>query len=186
MKIILFDTPAGTPIDTDTKSVLIPDSAIIAQRQPVFLPSIHGVTRWKAAVALAFHIGRLGKGISQRFAPRYVDGVAPLLWLLPDGGRPLDNVGHYGFDNALVPSRWLGVECEAPATATIEVPEAGLSVTAACDAGAAAAAIAAASATMTLKSGDMIIPGIMGHIPISAGRVSLRFDGEEVINRRVI
>ena len=50
-----------------------PDSAYQRNRRPFFLPDFSSRTEYEAE--LVFRIGRLGKGISRRFAGRYIDGV---------------------------------------------------------------------------------------------------------------
>lgn len=54
---------------------LISPAAILQGGNPYFVPDF--ASRFEARLALAVRIGKLGKGIAPRFAPRYVDAVAP-------------------------------------------------------------------------------------------------------------
>ncbi len=72
----------------------IPDSSILRSGQPFFLPDFS--TEFRAFPSLAIRIGRLGKGIAEKFAARYVadSGIAcavvatPLLAELRRDGLP--------------------------------------------------------------------------------------------------
>ena len=51
-----------------------PDSALVLQGRPLFMPE-EG-EGWQAQICLAVKISRLGKNISEKFAPRYYDAVS--------------------------------------------------------------------------------------------------------------
>ena len=48
---------------------VMPDSCIMRTGNPLFLPP--SPAKWHARLSMAVRIGRLGKGISEKFAPRY-------------------------------------------------------------------------------------------------------------------
>ncbi len=54
---------------------LLSPAAILQGGNPYFVPDFS--SRFEARTALAVRIGKLGKGIAQRFVRRYVDAVAP-------------------------------------------------------------------------------------------------------------
>lgn len=72
----------------------MPDSSILRNGNPFFVPDFE--EEFALSPSIAYRIGRLGKSISPRFAPRYIDGytmacavVAPrLLSALRNAGRP--------------------------------------------------------------------------------------------------
>lgn len=53
------------------------DSALLVNQKPFFIPDCTG--QMIAYPALALHISKLGKNISERFASRYFDAYAPAL-----------------------------------------------------------------------------------------------------------
>lgn len=66
----LIDTPAVAPVWT-----LLSGASILQGGNPYFVPDF--ADRFEAFPSLALRIGKLGKGISSRFADRYVESVAP-------------------------------------------------------------------------------------------------------------
>ncbi len=52
---------------------LKPDSAILKNNKPFFIPDFSNDLHYEAEVVL--RISKLGKGISQKFAPRYYDAL---------------------------------------------------------------------------------------------------------------
>ncbi len=56
---------------------IISQAAILQGGNPFFVPDF--ASKFEARTALAIKIGRLGKGIAQRFAHRYVDSAAPAI-----------------------------------------------------------------------------------------------------------
>ncbi|MDE7442971.1 MAG: hypothetical protein K2M65_02290, partial [Muribaculaceae bacterium] len=66
MKAIYVDHN-GAPV------AISPDSAVIPNRRPWFIPDFGG--EWAGKYLLAVRIGRLGKGIGLEFVNRYVDRV---------------------------------------------------------------------------------------------------------------
>lgn len=91
-------SPACLPV------TLLTDSAIVREGNPVFLPDF--ADGWMLCVAPYFSIGRLGKGISPKFTPRYVDGFGLVARLVPTDSNPAEYAvaGALGanFDGALL------------------------------------------------------------------------------------
>lgn len=83
----------------------LPDTALLGSKRPFFIPDFAPVCR--AHLHLAVRICRLGRSISERFAHRYYDAMAPvvhftahpLLEQLQEAGRPWDVA--CGFDSSL-------------------------------------------------------------------------------------
>lgn len=62
-------------------SVCLPDSAIVAQGKPIFIP--HCAEGFSLFFCPVLRITRLGKTIAERFAPRYYSEIAPMVRLAP-------------------------------------------------------------------------------------------------------
>lgn len=90
---------------------LVADSALVSRSKPLFLPEWD--SDFRSVPALAFRIGKLGKSVARRFAPRYFDGVAPALITfgadtlasLRRRGEPLQEA--LSFDGAVVAGSFL-------------------------------------------------------------------------------
>lgn len=140
---------------TPPRLTVIVDSAIVLPGRPLFLPDFEA--RWHAELGLAFRIGRLGKAIASKFAPRYVDATAAVVRLVPEGYP--DGIGGL-FDGALAMGPWLPYDVDAE-DMTFELsydnaPDASQRFT--FSTADAAQAVATVSRYATLKQGDLIIP----------------------------
>lgn len=161
MKAIVFDRRPGAPVALPPLFRLVPDSALTVSGQPVFLPDLPGV--WEAQAGIALRVSRLGKGISPKFARRYVDALTVAVLTIPVtveatlAGSGAHTSATWCFDGALTPGKWLPLEPEAkevtfslgPITKTVTVDDLRIDD-----------CIAAASSLMTLKTGDIIIPAL--------------------------
>lgn len=66
--------PRDTSVEVnDPGWYFLPDSSILRTGNPFFVPDFD--TEFQAYPSIALRIGRLGKSISARFAPRYVEAV---------------------------------------------------------------------------------------------------------------
>jgi acylpyruvate hydrolase len=63
----------GWPIPAEPVVFMKPDSAILKNNKPFFLPDFSANIHYEVEVVLK--ISKLGKGISARFAPRYFDEI---------------------------------------------------------------------------------------------------------------
>jgi 2-keto-4-pentenoate hydratase/2-oxohepta-3-ene-1,7-dioic acid hydratase in catechol pathway len=63
----------GRPFPAEPVVFLKPDSSILKNNKPFFLPDFSSVLHYEVEVVVK--IDRLGKGISPKFAPRYYDEV---------------------------------------------------------------------------------------------------------------
>lgn len=74
MKIIaLQDNYSDTEKISDEKIYLMADSSLAKSGKPWFLPDFSPEFTYRTHIV--FRIGRLGKNIARRFAPRYIDAV---------------------------------------------------------------------------------------------------------------
>lgn len=157
-----IDNPLNGPL------LLATDSSINVGSRPVFLPEISD--RWLMEISPAFRICRLGKTISERFAPRYYDAFTLAARLLPldlmdelaeNGMRysPLTTA----FDGAISLGTWLpldSLKSEGELTLYLSSPARNMEIkldeqiTKAAD-----KAIAFLSRSFILKNGDVIVPG---------------------------
>lgn len=187
MKAILFSRTPGTLLAVPPMIELVPDSALTISGMPVFLPDIPG--SWSARVGLAFRIGRLGKKIDRKFAERYIDAVTLAVQTIPDSlcallsESGISSAITCSFDGALTLGRW---QPYSPADSytvsfgdisqTIQAPDLQLEE-----------AIEAVSALMTLKSGDVIVPAMLGPaLPAEKEMTApVSLDGEELLSFRI-
>ena len=65
MKILALNRPLGTPLNGVANVDIIPDSALIKDRKPFFMPDFS--TRWTLEVTLAYRVSRLGKNVAEKF-----------------------------------------------------------------------------------------------------------------------
>lgn len=99
------ESPASVPIE------ITPDSAIVKDGRPVFLPQIEG--GWEFWIGVALRSSRLGKNVGARFAMRYVDAATLCLMPRPkEGYAPADDLSH-SFDGAAAIGRWLPLDALA-------------------------------------------------------------------------
>ncbi len=82
MKVLVFDRNSADCFDAASAVVeMIPDSAIIKDGKPFFIPA--SAESWTYSCGVAFRVCRLGKNMSEKFAPRYIDAYAPCVTTRP-------------------------------------------------------------------------------------------------------
>lgn len=125
--------------------VLKGDSCLLNGRKPLFLPD------WTAELGVTecmiLRVSRLGKEISERFADRYYDAVAPgadfvaldILREAQAAGRPWTTA--LAFDYSLAIGEWITDKGQWTMDELVMTPE---------------QAVAAASKVMTIRQGDLI------------------------------
>lgn len=130
---------------------LIPDSALVLQGNPLFIPDF--ASQWRARIYITAHICRLGKAISQKFAYRYYDGISISLRAVP-GLTEVKGALLSAFDNCIVPGQWIAGCKEGSTTVTIDSKDFVIeNINKSID-----CAIEAVSRFMTLRMGDIIMP----------------------------
>ena len=82
MKVLSFDRRSGQDIYSPLGVDIMPDSSIIKDGKPFFVPSFSD--KWSYHAGLALRNGRLGKNVGERFASRYLDAMALCIITRPD------------------------------------------------------------------------------------------------------
>lgn len=143
-------------LETDNTLRLIADSAIGRNLQPWFLPD--SGENWRGRFALGFRVGKLGKNVPPKFAPRHFDAMT-LIWV-PEADR-FDCLDF--MDGAVVCGKWLPIE---------QLPDR------------AADLLAKTSAWSTMKTGDIIAYTLpVPATPININQhISNTLNNEEVLN----
>lgn len=148
---------------------IIPDSAIIREGKPFFIPGFS--QHWEYQATIAFRVTRLGKNIAAKFAHRYIDALALAVRTIP---RELEasatpSAITTAFDGAFIIGEWLNLDqFESNKTISIEIENQTCSI----DISQLAIedTIALLSKYLTLKIGDIIAPAtlpINGNISIN-------------------
>lgn len=104
MKVLVFDRDSADCFDAASAvAEMIPDSAIIKDGKPFFIPA--SADRWTYSCGVAFRVCRLGKNISEKFAPRYIDAYAPCVTTRP---TPIDgfNALNRCHEGAVIIGEW--------------------------------------------------------------------------------
>lgn len=146
---------------------VIPDSAILREGKPFFLPSWD--SRWEYQPVVAYKISRLGKNIARRFALRYVDAVTVALRVYPcdtiaaTAGQPCGAA--VAFDGSIILGSWQPI----PAGDMLMSGNGGETLIAD-PLESLAGSVEILSRYFTMKMGDIVIP------PPVAGRDILPID----------
>ena len=161
MKLIAINRKAGEPIKSIHSIELYPDSAPVQSGKPVFLPDWGGNVGFKAVLCPAYRIGRLGKSIGERFAPRYRDAVTLAARLYPSNSPITPEIARpdivKAWEGSVIFGKWQPIgddgrfilAPQADPSLRLGVTPEGIDID---------GMIAAVSAVMTLKMGDIIIP----------------------------
>lgn len=182
MKAVLFERKPGEPITEPLRLQTFCDSAVVASVRPVFLPDFS--ERWQLRLLPACRIGRLGKGIGEKFAMRYIDAVSVCLELVPVDYEGAMYGGARGvFDNALIVGKW--VECEGGADWSVEF--CGLEVKLEWEAIGFERSVSALSWLSTVKNGDIVMPcAVAVEIPVGEGTaLECVLNGEKVVDMKL-
>lgn len=158
MKVIVLRREFSHEFTPSVDSAIIPDSAIIKDRKPFFVPPIDN--HWGYHLALAFRISRLGKNIQSRFAYRYVDAMTTAIVT-----RPLtidieqcSNGLHWAYEGTLMLGEWQPLPADEKAPITVNVLNKTFAISN--EIPSLYEEIAHVSKYATLKMGDMIISGM--------------------------
>lgn len=180
MKILYCEQPLNslesfTFQDHDTASnkgvegpvvTLLADSSLSRNKLPLFMPPSH--EKDMLAIAPAIKIGRLGRFIAPRFAPRYYNAISLMARLVPASGLTTPaSATLTSFDSAAVVGEWTPLDAESigqsiPLDVKInEMPSfhETLSIDSINN------LVAWLSSFFTLRNGDIIIPGIISVVP---------------------
>lgn len=137
---------------------VIPDSAMILPGKPLFIPDF-GEGDWMGTVSMAFHINRLGKNISPRFASRYYDRFTLALRAFPTGMG--NDMTRRGFLSACDGTFYHGEWCDIPIVDSVSVSGQGYNLRIPMADVAIDNVIANVSRYMTVKTGDIILASLL-------------------------
>ena len=164
-----------------------PDSALLLPGRPLFYPDFGG--DWHARLFLAIRINRLGKSVSEKFAPRYYDSFSLALHFIPvDPSAMLPGVLS-GLDSSITHGAWLAVtqlagnitvttDCQPPCSPDFTLPtETEVN-----------RAIARVSTYTTLRMGDILLmPLPLSPLPLSPRtHVALSAADTEIISLKIV
>lgn len=183
MKVIALEHCGGHTPQCAPRMTLLPDSALVLNGNPVFLPEFSD--EWFVRIYLAFRICRLGKGIGAKFASRYRDGVTLAARIIPadirrDFAAETGADGLLGaFDNALTLGAWQAIpsdgvlRVEVGSAQPVEFSPESCGID---------SAIPMLSNYMTLKMGDVVMPvSVPLEIPVKVGdRLELKLNSVDV------
>ena len=164
MKIMALNNPLGTSLSSPIAVDIIPDSAVIKDHKPFFVPDFS--EKWVYELNLAIRVNRLGKNVGEKFAPRYYDAFTICLRMKPlDMIENLSTSGVYSgiataFDGAVILGDWQPLELLEEQIkisigefeTTIESPLPLINNT-----------IKQLSKFFTFKIGDILIPATLGY-----------------------
>ncbi|MEZ3549303.1 MAG: hypothetical protein K1W02_01005 [Muribaculaceae bacterium] len=166
----------------------IADSCMANAGKPFFIPDF--ADSFDAVIAPVVRISRLGKSIASKFAPRYYQEIAPAIHfqatdlydsLLQEGRSPDMALN---FDRSIIIGNFMKAE-DFLSSAPLELVKNGETVaewTPSMFSSGIDDVIEAVSATNTLKTGDLIVPGISVPTVIAPGdRIELRLNGEKLL-----
>lgn len=186
--LVAKEPPSGStgPIWT-----LISPASILQGGNPYFVPDF--ASRFEARLALAVRIGKLGKGIAPRFAPRYVDAVAPaVVFVAADRlNRLRDDLlpwtSALSYDRSLAIGRFKAMEYDSIAgcecsfiTESADTYDERITVPAILN-HSLSTILETVSRDNTLKTGDLVLTGLSGSgQEVSPGmKAQLRLNGED-------
>ena len=185
MKIIaLLRQSLSQPVTSSTPACIVPDSAVVLQGRPVFVPDLG--TGWQGQPVVALRIGRLGRDIAPGFAQRYVDAATVALWLrVPEADESLSAGLLAGMDSSLALGAWIPTVELGSEPVKVTTPVADLTVDYASE---ISAAVTAVSRYMTLKMGDVILTAFAGQpLDLKPGiRVEASMAGREVLSIKIL
>ncbi len=114
MKIMALNRTLGTTLSEPIAVDIIPDSAVIKDHKPFFVPDFS--SKWIYSLNIAIRINRLGKNIGEKFANRYYDAITLCLRMIPSD--MLEQMAKAGivsniatsFDGAVILGDWQPIE----------------------------------------------------------------------------
>lgn len=151
MKVLVFDRKSDDEYIGNEPVEIIPDSAIIKDNKPFFIPDTR--SQWSAYCGVAVRIGRLGKNIPEKFAHRYIEAYAPCITTTAEG-RDRGNALSRCHEGAIIIGEWQPAESQA---AGFRFEIGGKRVEIAIEPETAARMVARAGSHGVMKIGDIIV-----------------------------
>ncbi len=159
MKIMAINRTLENPISDFLSVDMIPDSAIIRDNKPFFIPGF--ASDWVLNPVIAFRNHRLGKNIAKKFASRYYDAYTLGLRMIPRDLLAQIKASNHStglataFDGAFIHGEWLPIE---PSITELNISVGKIQTKINISDLAIDQTIEQLSKYFTLKIGDIIIP----------------------------
>ncbi len=166
---------------------LMTDSAMVRRGMPMFVPDF--AQGWDLEVVPFFSLGRLGKSISPRFAPRYINGWGVAVRAVPPGMFDcregyVPGALAVNFDGAVAPGEVFPFEnavdagIEVDGCGVLHLPWADMHVE---------DTVALASRYMMLKTGDIVMPCRTGlKLPVKLDtKLEGRLNGKPALSLKI-
>ncbi len=159
MKVMAINRVIENPIDDFLSVDMIPDSAIIRDNKPFFIPEF--ASDWVLSPVIAFRNHRLGKTIAKKFAPRYYDAYTLGLRMIPSDLLAQIKATNQSaglataFDGAFIHGKWLPID---PSITELNISVGKIQTKISFNDLAIDQTIERLSRYFTLKIGDIIIP----------------------------
>lgn len=163
MKAMIFSSNYDVPDSSVPRLTIAPDSSLQHGDRPFFIPDIK--RSFMIAVSAAFRISRVGKTIAPKFASRYVESVAPAVNFIDVEGLRRGEPEAYctAFDGAVAVGEFVPVEKDTMDhfrfTVCIDGQERACWESSMMKRS-VSEIISMASERFTLKTGDLILPGL--------------------------
>lgn len=134
MKIVGF-----VHIENEVKMVLKSDSSLMVNRKPFFIPDWSTDMRYVPCAVV--RVCKLGKHISEKFASRYYDSIAPAINIFAEDYRQSgDAIRTWAFDGSLPVGTFMSMNQYLPSDLIVDIDT----------------AISQVSQLMTIRQGDLI------------------------------
>jgi 2-keto-4-pentenoate hydratase/2-oxohepta-3-ene-1,7-dioic acid hydratase in catechol pathway len=134
MKIVGF-----VHIENEVKMVLKSDSSLMVNRKPFFIPDWSTDMRYVPCAVV--RVCKLGKHISEKFASRYYDSIAPAINIFAEDYRQSgDAIRTWAFDGSLPVGTFMNLNQYLPSDLIVDIDT----------------AISQVSQLMTIRQGDLI------------------------------
>lgn len=154
MKVIFVNRTIGQPLSVQLPKIdIIPDSAMIRDGKPFFVPNFSN--NWEYQLVIAVRSTRLGKNIGEKFAPRYYDAIALAAKTIPCDLINCGSAIAYAFDGAFILGDWVPIEKISSPQLEINIDNQSLQLN--LSQLEINKTIAAISRYFTLKIGDIIV-----------------------------
>lgn len=189
MKIFDVERGAGEELGARLPLVMVADSAVTRAGVPLFVPPFaeeDAPGRWRVELVPVFEVGRLGKGIAARFAPRYFSAMALGARLAPPRGCR-DDAQSACFDGALCLGASMPFSTDPWEVRACQGEQTSLSCLCSFESFALFELLERLSRYCTVKTGDRVIPCRLGlsFAPKLDTRISATLNGQPALSLKI-
>jgi hypothetical protein len=182
MKLLWFPEKISSDIKCDSVKLptcrLAAETAVVRHGTPLFLPGWSN--EWNGFVGIGVAIERLGRHIDERFAHRYYSQTVVAVKALPAGmsmdGAERCSDAMFSLDGSIVVSSRIEMIDAALVCRSMDLHVSDADMMRRFD-----LAVSAASRAFTLHTGDMVIAGVCGEMPLVADTRFKISSGETVV-----